>query len=307
MGNNRKLAMTTLKLGIIGLSEGNGHPYSWSAIFNGYDPAAMANCPYPVIPAYLAKQTFPQDQIQVAKVTHIWTQDEKISKEVAKAAFIPRITNDMAAMIGEVDGVLLARDDADKHFEMAKPFLEAGVPIYIDKPLALTKQEAKRLFDMQHYPGQLFTCSALQFANELQLTEEMRRKLGRIIHVEAQIKNNWNKYAIHLIEPVIKLIGHQSEIECLHTIKNAYGQMAYFKQDNGVTFNIKTFTQTPVLPIITVYGEHDVISLEFKNTFAAFKMALQAFVDGVKTKREMIKPEYTLRCIEVIERANEAA
>ena len=25
----------TLKLGIIGLSEGNGHPYSWSAIFNG--------------------------------------------------------------------------------------------------------------------------------------------------------------------------------------------------------------------------------------------------------------------------------
>jgi hypothetical protein len=26
-----------IKLGIIGASKGNGHPYSWSAIFNGYD------------------------------------------------------------------------------------------------------------------------------------------------------------------------------------------------------------------------------------------------------------------------------
>jgi len=24
-----------LKLGVIGMSEGNGHPYSWSAIING--------------------------------------------------------------------------------------------------------------------------------------------------------------------------------------------------------------------------------------------------------------------------------
>ena len=26
-----------LKIGIIGSSDGNGHPYSWSAIFNGYN------------------------------------------------------------------------------------------------------------------------------------------------------------------------------------------------------------------------------------------------------------------------------
>ena len=43
-----------LKLGIIGLSEGNGHPYSWSAIINGsYAPEIMAECGYPTIPAYL--------------------------------------------------------------------------------------------------------------------------------------------------------------------------------------------------------------------------------------------------------------
>ena len=42
--------MSDLRLGVLGLSEGNGHPYSWSAIFNGYDPQAMASCPFPDIP-----------------------------------------------------------------------------------------------------------------------------------------------------------------------------------------------------------------------------------------------------------------
>ena len=31
-----------LKIGILGMTEGNGHPYSWSAMFNGYDPEEMA-------------------------------------------------------------------------------------------------------------------------------------------------------------------------------------------------------------------------------------------------------------------------
>ena len=44
------------RLGAIGLSPGNGHPYSWAAIFNGYDTASMADCPFPAIPEYLATQ-----------------------------------------------------------------------------------------------------------------------------------------------------------------------------------------------------------------------------------------------------------
>ena len=38
-----------LRLAMLGMIEGNGHPYSWSAIVNGFDPAAMAAGPYPAI------------------------------------------------------------------------------------------------------------------------------------------------------------------------------------------------------------------------------------------------------------------
>ena len=60
-----------LKLGIIGISDGNGHPYSWASIFNGYNSELMEECGFPVIPRYLEKQNFPEDTIQNASVTHI--------------------------------------------------------------------------------------------------------------------------------------------------------------------------------------------------------------------------------------------
>ena len=48
--------MEDIKIGIIGMSHGNGHPYSWSAIVNGYDHEYMKDCPFPVIQDYLKKQ-----------------------------------------------------------------------------------------------------------------------------------------------------------------------------------------------------------------------------------------------------------
>ena len=47
-----------LKIGIIGISEGNGHPYSWSSIFNGFDEKELIKCPYPAIIEYLKKKNF---------------------------------------------------------------------------------------------------------------------------------------------------------------------------------------------------------------------------------------------------------
>ena len=48
----------TLRLGILGLSPGNGHPFSFSAIVNGYDDAAFADFFLPRF-ADILKQNLP--------------------------------------------------------------------------------------------------------------------------------------------------------------------------------------------------------------------------------------------------------
>ena len=56
-----------LKLGVIGLSKGNGHPYSWSAICNGYDHAKMLSCGFGVIPQYLSERKWPEAKLPNGK------------------------------------------------------------------------------------------------------------------------------------------------------------------------------------------------------------------------------------------------
>ena len=56
----------TIRLAMLGMVDGNGHPYSWSAMFNGYDVNEMAKCPYAGIPDYLGmedKATFANPQL----------------------------------------------------------------------------------------------------------------------------------------------------------------------------------------------------------------------------------------------------
>ena len=113
----------SLKLGIIGLSDGNGHPYSWSAIFNGYNVKAMKKCGFPVIPEYLAEQRWPEAQISNARVTSVWTDEKKQSEHIAKASLIDNVASNLDDLAVHQDAILLARDDAENHFEYAKKYL----------------------------------------------------------------------------------------------------------------------------------------------------------------------------------------
>ena len=44
---NFPLGDNPLRIGILGMTEGNGHPYSWSAVFNGYNKEEMQKAPLP--------------------------------------------------------------------------------------------------------------------------------------------------------------------------------------------------------------------------------------------------------------------
>ena len=58
-----------LKFGIIGMNEGNGHPYSFTAAFNGFNADALAEkCSFPIIREYLTAHHRNQEFIPDAEV-----------------------------------------------------------------------------------------------------------------------------------------------------------------------------------------------------------------------------------------------
>ena len=280
----------TLRLGIIGLSPGNGHPYSWSAIFNGYNPEPMQQCGFPVIPQYLARQQFPQDCIKGARVTHVWAQDPVVARHIADAAFIPHVVNHYTDLIGQVDAVLLARDDAENHVEMALPFLNAGLPVYIDKPLALSLSDARTLLASQQYPGQLFSCSALRYAPELRPAPEHLQQFGTIQYIHATTPKDWARYAIHIIDPMLRLLGDAPP--CKPTVlRTQQATLLQAEHPAGVAVQLAALGAASVPIELVIAGTGYCHRYRFHDAFTAFRAALQDFVDGVRQRDTRSSPE----------------
>ncbi|WP_225035918.1 Gfo/Idh/MocA family oxidoreductase [Winogradskyella sp. SM1960] len=296
--------MGKIRFGVIGMSEGNGHPYSWSAIFNGFNKEAMANCPFPGIPEYLNKRSFPEDFLtEQGCVTHIYTQDFDLSKEIALASNIAHIVSSPEDMICEVDAILLATDDGENHYKMAKPFIEAGLPIYIDKPFAISIGDALRIYEIEKYPKQIFTCSALRFANELILTSEEREALGSIIHVEASVPKKWDTYAIHVIEPIVSQLPLRGKLLDVKSIKKNGFHHSLIEWENTAAY-IKT-TGSYKSPIsFTYHGKNNTsVNKVFVDSFSCFKNALNLFTTIINRNEDLfIDQSETLEIIEIIDK-----
>lgn len=293
--------MSELRLGLLGISDGNGHPYSWAAIVNGYDEGEMARCPFPAIPRYLGEHRFPEEAIDGARVTHIWTQDPIASQQIAAASLIEHVVARPGEMLGEVDAVLLARDDAERHAELAGPFLDAGLPIYVDKPLATSVSAARALFARQASPGQLFTCSALRYAAELRLDPAAREEIGPVRQILACSPKRWSRYAVHLIEPALALLGAPSPIASHSARTEGGATRLHVEWESGVQAEFTTLGDVEAKIELRVVGERGERTLTFADSFTAFRTALACFVDVARGEAEPIPEDEVLRVVELIE------
>ena len=293
--------MSKLRIGVIGMSEGNGHPYSWSAIFNGYNPAYMKDCPFPVIPEYLAKQNFPGDSLgHFGTVRHVWSQDKKIAEHIAASSNIATVVNNMEDMIGSIDALLLARDDAENHYEMALPFLQAGIPIFIDKPLAIKRSEAEKIWAAQIKANQVFSCSSLRYAKELLLTEEEKENIGEIRIVEGSVMKKWETYAIHVLEPLVAQLPNRGELKDVKNIFSTTHKQVLVQWQN-VTGYFKTTGNIPSPLEIKFFGEKGSITKTFSDSFNAFKNSLSEFINVIKNPEQNIPQKETLELVTILE------
>lgn len=269
---------------MLGMIEGNGHPYSWSAIINGYDPAAMASCPYPVIPRYLNAQPRETVRIAEANVTHLWTDNPAEAPDVARASLIPNIVQDPEDVIGEVDAVVISTDDGFDHARRARPFVEAGLPVFIDKPMATSPEELRTFLEWQRAGAKLLSSSGLRFAPELDECLAQLGKLGDLRWISGVTVKTWERYGIHLLEPLFRLVGPGFLSIRLETQPGL--EVAHLLHRSGVQLTVPVIADGgPSFGTIHLCGTAGQTSLRFANTYENFRRQMAAFIkfaqDGV--------------------------
>ncbi len=290
-----------IKLGIIGISEGNGHPYSWSSIFNGYDKNLMRTCPYSSIPNYLDKYSYPDDFINEAEVTHIWTQNKNDSTKIANTTYIKHVVSDYRDMIGEVDGVLLARDDYENHLSLSKEFLEVGIPIYIDKALAISIDVANQFFEKESYDGQIFTGSALAYDPTLDKIKKEMKNLGNLKYIFGTAPGKWDKYSIHLIDPVLHLFNDNFIINKYELIREEKYCCIKGINNDGALFAFQCLGGIESPLRLTLVFENGFREINFhEDPFLAFRTALEKFIKNIENKDILRSKESIKNAIKLI-------
>lgn len=284
------------KVGVIGLSPGNGHPFSFSAIINGYDDAGLAASGWPVIYDYVRRRDPSEFGIAGLQVTHAWTQDETVTRRLCRACRIPHAVSRREAMLGNVDAVIIARDDAETHLEMAQPFLEAGLPVFIDKPLSLDL-DALRFFRPYLDQGQLMSCSGMRYARELDEARASIAEYGRLLLLRGAIVLSWEKYAVHLIDALFGVISARPVSVIALDAPHAALAVA---MDDGSLLQLDALGEAPRTFRLDFWGEQRTSSHEITDNFSMFRRLLWHFAEMIRTRRPVVPVRDTLDAMRLL-------
>ena len=271
-----------IRLGVIGMTEGNGHPYSWSAILNGYDRARMtAECPFPGIPGYLNLQPPEAFGIAGARVTHVFCDARSDAEHVAALSLIPHIAETPEAMIGAVDAVLIATDIGGEHVRRARPFVEAGVPLFIDKPLCDTTADLEQFQRWVADGAAIMSSSSTRYAAEYATYQAPNAPLGAWRFIAMPMAKKWETYGIHALEAVFSITG--PGYVSVRNTGTAERNVVHLKHRCGADVVIACGKEIVYGGAMTLCGAEGNATVVTKDTFSSFKAQLAAFIEYLRS------------------------
>lgn len=291
-----------MRVGIVGLSEGNGHPFSFSAIINGYNSAAFSKCGWDGIHDYLKVRKPEEFGFDGVRVVSAWTQDKIITDNLCRACNIETSSASYEELIDGVDIVIIARDDYQSHLAMAKPCLAAGKKVFIDKPLSLDVKELS-YFKPFLLSGQLISGSGFRYARELDVLREGQVSLGVIKCIQAAVLNDLAKYGIHMLEAIAGIgLGTPISVSRLSDSFDCF----QFELPNNIQLSLSCLGKVGKTFHIGIYGENGHYQTDLHDNFSAFRSTLGNLFNSIKTKTHAYDPNETINLMKAIIAAKRA-
>ncbi len=214
-------------------------------------------------------------------------------------------------MLGQVDGVLVLSVCGEAHLAGARPFLEAGVPAFVDKPFASSWADAVEMAELARKTGTLvWSSSALRFAEEVQMLSAGPTRYGAVEGVmtfgpaiRAEENPGLLHYGIHAAEVLFALMGPDCEqVSCLHrpevdlvTAVFPHGRLASLRgsRSGSRAYGFTAFCEQGVV--------HELVSTRF-----AYRNLCRTIVEAFETGRPAVPIETTLRLIRFLLAARES-
>jgi len=290
------LAAADIRIGIIGTD--TSHVGAFTGVLN--DPNHKDHVPGArVVAAYKGGSK---------DLESSWTRVDKYADELNKKWGV-EIVPDIPTLLSKVDAVLLESVDGRPHLAQAKLVIEAGKPLFIDKPLSSTLADAREIARLAKAKGvKWWTSSSLRYASFVEELKARGPVKGAItwgpgpLEEHHQLDLSW--YAIHPIEVLFTLMGPGCEevtrvysdsaeiITCrwkdgrLGTVRTTkpygdYGATVFYEKGVGQSPAKAGFSYVPLVKNFVKFFQDGVVPVSNDETLEMF-----AFMDAAQRSRE---------------------
>lgn len=218
------------------------------------------------------------------KVTILYGNYRDASEKLANEYGI-EIAKSVEDMVGKVDAVMVTARDGKYHNEFAKPFLEAGIPAFIDKPFTVDIGEAKELIAIAK-ENNVPICggSSLKFSDTVEEFKELlkntdKKIFGGTVSAPLQIESEYSGfyfYASHLTEMTLEIFGYNPK--SVIASRNSNNVCAIIEYDGFTVTN--HFNNECYSYAVSVYLEHETHQ-KIVDTSMMSKKECDEFIDMI--------------------------
>ena len=166
--------------------------------------------------------------------------------------------------------------------ERCRPFVEAGLPIFVDKPLVDNAKDLDVFRQWIAGGASIMSSSCMAYAKEFLPYRLQTHELGQLRYASITTPKSWERYGIHALSAIYPILG-PGFVSGRNT-GTAERNIVHFKHASGA--------DVTVVAIEDMYGSFGCLQLcgtaasvqvQFKDTFYAFKEQLTDFVCFLET------------------------
>lgn len=288
-----KQKIKLIRIGIIGLD--TGHAPSFAKSINKEDAADVFHG-FRVVAAY--PKGSPDIESSVSRVPKYIKQVKEYGVE---------IVDSIDELLTKVDVVLLETNDGRPHLEQVIPVLKAGVPVFVDKPVAGSLVDALAIYKAaSHYKTPLFSSSSLRYADGAK--EIGKGSAGEILGCDAYSPCSLEKthpdlfwYGIHGVETLFTVMGPGCESVVRVHSPDCDVVVGQWKDGRIGTFRGSRSGKRGYGG--TAFGTKGIVQI---GTFSGYDPLLVEIVKFFRTKKAPVTAQETLEIYAFMEAADES-
>ncbi len=158
-----------------------------------------------------------EEEYKDIEVVGIYSHEREAAEKLHEKFPDVPVMDNYDDLVGKIDGLVVTARHGDNHYKYAKPYMESGIPMFIDKPVTVSEEDALALVaDAKKYGVKLTGGSSLKLVDDILAMREtldagtLGKTVGGYVRAPINLDNphgGFFFYSAHLVEMITAVHG----------------------------------------------------------------------------------------------------